>query len=425
MPTRAIRSLAPLVLALVVTLSPMAPAGAQFYGFSAQSARAERIAEARARAAARRAEIREAIRERIERRKRLREIRAEHRDLRRWSRWLGVRFNGRGRQFRRPINRFSAIVGPMPEMSGRADGARLHLSIDGPNEHSENTEELFETVVPMSDADSVITLYPVHTGQRPFIRDGRPINGGIPQLADLDAHARELREDIRARVPEGYTGIVCLAYEDWRPVWDWWNHPEYHAMSMDHARDVIGPSATEEDAARLFEEAAREFMTLTLDIAKEERPEATWGWYNFPVFFRSAEETVEEAADKLAWAKDVVDVAMPNIYASRKAVTGRPQSDGEQEIEDRRDWIDHRLSLAEEIGLPIVPYTRLRYHKRTPEFAHDPISANDLMVVFAGIQDRVDGWIVWDYVEERGEANELSAYIRTVVGPFARTFLVE
>ena len=113
-------------------------------------------------------------------------------------------------------------------------------------------------------------------------------NGGLPQLANLSAHAAKLRSDIASAIPDPeWAGVAFIDYESWQPVWDWNDNccPAYQAASIALVRQAH-PSWSQpevEAQARLeLEAGALEFLMHTITVVRAERPHTKWSIDGYP-----------------------------------------------------------------------------------------------------------------------------------------------
>jgi hypothetical protein len=132
-------------------------------------------------------------------------------------------------------------------------------------------------------------------GRFPTIKNGKPVNGGVPQAANLSAHLAELRATLPSWIPDpNWDGYAVFDFEDWTNIWDLmiaptagggWHSVAYQKYSIDLERRKH-PSWTERQltavAKSSFESAATEWLVLTLRTCRKLRPRALWGYYGFP-----------------------------------------------------------------------------------------------------------------------------------------------
>jgi hypothetical protein len=150
---------------------------------------------------------------------------------------------------------------------------------------------LFPWIIPMSDS---------RPAQRGTFR-----NNGLPWLANLTAHAKVLRAQVAAAIPDPDFGGACIIdYEEWAPVWPgdgaefgrWsgvcgqggiWDGPcgKYRNASMDYVQ-TQHPTWTEQQvettARQLWVSGATAFLRTTLLAARSVRPHCAWGLYGYP-----------------------------------------------------------------------------------------------------------------------------------------------
>lgn len=105
-------------------------------------------------------------------------------------------------------------------------------------------------------------------------------NGGVPQQGNLKAHLEKFRNDVDRQIPdEENSGLAIIDFELWRPVYrqNFGKFQPYKDTSVKLVRDA-NPLFTKEEcdaeANRLFTEFARTFMTTTIELGKQLRPNA-------------------------------------------------------------------------------------------------------------------------------------------------------
>ena len=204
-------------------------------------------------------------------------------------------------------------------------------------------------------------IYTIGQGEGLYPRfgiDGAPINGGLPQLADVERHlAVWLRHVTLLLGPPGpeLRGVVGLDWESWVPVWEQnvetylgptqGNGSLYRSRSEQRVRAAhpTWPAAKVTAAARAeFEAGAKELMLRTIEEGQRAWPNAAWGFYDYPSCFGSmtgdvgsqerqpdpgptggpwarvgARCTAAVAAantERLAWLWSAVDVLLPSPY---------------------------------------------------------------------------------------------------------------
>ncbi|XP_041461684.1 hyaluronidase-1-like [Lytechinus variegatus] len=116
-----------------------------------------------------------------------------------------------------------------------------------------------------------------------------PVNGGIPQLANITQHLEKAAEDIMSTIPDPkYNGVAVIDWEAWRPQWkeNFDMMRIYQEKSIAHVKELHPEwdTAMVESVAMLeWEEGAKLFMESTLELAKTLRPNTTWGFYIYPL----------------------------------------------------------------------------------------------------------------------------------------------
>lgn len=132
-------------------------------------------------------------------------------------------------------------------------------------------------------------FYRDHLGMYPFIsREGRKVNGGIPQLGALSAHLSLAVTQISSLLRPNFTGLAVIDWEEWQLLWEQnlGRKMEYRRLSkllVTQERPGLSAKAVMSLAKRMFEGSARKFMEVTLQTAIRTRPKGLWGFYGFPV----------------------------------------------------------------------------------------------------------------------------------------------
>jgi len=280
-------------------------------------------------------------------------------------------------------------------------GPTHHMLLDLsflPSLDNRDIENRIKAEIPGSDNNSLITIYTnTAGGAYPYIdkNTGEHVFGGIPQRADLDLHAQLLAQQLPTRIPDGFDGIISLDFEAWWPILKFCE-PRYKDASMDYARQVLGPNATEEEATILFEEAAQEFLTLTANVTRSLYPDAKIGFYDMPIVRAWWFGDAEDYYDQYKWITEVVDVALPSFYTAPK-ITDRVEGWTYTTYKTRVEWLETRIELPELLGLPIYAYTWLQFHQSNPDYKYQNVGIPEMQVMFDALKDRVDGYVLWNW----------------------------
>jgi len=172
-----------------------------------------------------------------------------------------------------------------------------------------------------------ITLFP-GIGKMPVISNGEYINGGIPQLGDLEAHVGNATLDIQRLIPdENYNGLAVLDFESWRPLFE----HNFDSMSVYQKASInlvkqLYPNWTNNSlilatAKVQWDSAAQLFMESTLMVGRQLRPLALWGYYEFPrcyggIVDLQCDSGSQESNDKLMWLYEASTALYPSLYLS-------------------------------------------------------------------------------------------------------------
>lgn len=270
----------------------------------------------------------------------------------------------------------------------------------------------------------------------------------------MDEHLKQVRVDVQRQVPQGFKGPICIDYENWNVLWDRTANNEsigrgpdaedtdYKDDWRDHQRDVAAgwSSLTFEQREQLckatYEAAARDFFLKTLTTCKAERPDALWGFYDYPMSLYIAADTggrisynedgtglASERNDQLGWLFSAVDALFPSPYALAEAVPDQALpswASGTNSIEESRLYIyrNVRESVRCAKGKPVICYMWPRYmrvgsplHER---FLNDVNLRQCLEVPF---EAGADGVAIWESINKQADVQPLQDYVRDKMAP--------
>lgn len=213
---------------------------------------------------------------------------------------------------------------------------------------------------------------------------GKWCNGGLPQLANLSYHRETMQRQMATAVPTDFDGYIVHDYEAWSVPFAA-TSTLYRNASIALARSQSPPGTPEDAIVRLAEEsfnqAALEFLTLTINTTKELRPQAIGvGFYGYP--HHTYWGGVQREHNYTLWNDELLELwhaqtaLFPSIYlpyGTRPGCTGPGCANASMQ----NAWVDGGMNeslriskhLAKErgAGLPILPYTWYRYHDGEPK----------------------------------------------------------
>lgn len=140
-------------------------------------------------------------------------------------------------------------------------------------------------------------FYRDHLGKYPYLsREGKKVNGGIPQLGDLSAHLSLAVTQMSSLLQPNFTGLAVIDWEEWQPVWErnTGTKMEYRRLSkllVRQERPDFSEKAVKSLARQKFELSARKYMAETLQTAVRYHPKGLWGFYGFPACPNKQRET--------------------------------------------------------------------------------------------------------------------------------------
>ncbi|XP_065656575.1 uncharacterized protein LOC100204026 isoform X4 [Hydra vulgaris] len=268
-------------------------------------------------------------------------------------------------------------------------------------------------------------LYPYYV-----LNGDKNYNGGLPQLVDMNEHLRKARLDIINRIPdESFNGLAVIDWEPWRPVWEtnWATKRIYKVRSVELVRSKHPHwtlSKLIEKAKQDFEEAAKNFFVNTINLGKQLRPKALWGFYGFPDCFAHEENhyqcspEVQKYNDRLDWLFQSSTALFPSMYLL-------------DEHPDNRDYVLGRLRetlrfASKGVGknnrnIPIFAYHRNIYENNPLAFNFLTKADLDNTVGLAA-DIGASGIIVWGNRFDENTSPEvchkIDTYIATKLGPY-------
>ncbi|XP_023275751.1 hyaluronidase-2-like, partial [Seriola lalandi dorsalis] len=193
----------------------------------------------------------------------------------------------------------------------------------------ENRQQRFQ-------GQNMTIFYRDRLGRYPYLsRDGRKVNGGVPQLGDLTAHLSLSEEQISGLLQPNFSGLAVIDWEEWRPLWErnFDSKKAYRKLSERLVRqerpDLCGRAVTSL-AKRRFEESARRFMEETLRAAVRGHPRGLWGFYGFPACFNKHKRKTDQSYtgrchrgtrrlnDRLSWLWTQSTALYPSVYLPQR-----------------------------------------------------------------------------------------------------------
>ena len=160
--------------------------------------------------------------------------------------------------------------------------------------------------------DRLVIFYERELGHYPCIKDGNYVNGGLPQLMDLQAHLDQLEEDIAELIPNAnWDGFAVIDYEAHELLWSR-TKEIYRQASRDLVRDrhwTLPDHEIEAIAANEYEQATRDLMEQTILRCQQLRPDAKWGFWGIG-------RNYQEQYYQYDWVWAVSDAFYPSLYCT-------------------------------------------------------------------------------------------------------------
>lgn len=266
-------------------------------------------------------------------------------------------------------------------------------------------------------------------------------NGGIPQLADMNAHLELVSNSISDTIYNiTETGLGILDYEDWGLWWEFTNSTLYGEKSREYIlksypdASTWTPAQIESKARESYESSAATFFNLTLRKVKELRPNYKWGYYSYPIRSYWAVNDLGKGIgkvnysdyyrrmnDRAAWLWQESDAIYPSIYQFYRSTNAQEEQNNEVYV---RTNVAESLRLAKLHGnKPVYAYTMLVYHDSNKVDGGKPLNDADLnSEIFAPQKEGIQGVIIWGFLPTVQSSTPFDDYFRDNVGPKIASF---
>ncbi|XP_026223743.1 hyaluronidase-3 [Anabas testudineus] len=286
---------------------------------------------------------------------------------------------------------------------------------------------------------NITIFYRDRLGKYPYLsRDGRKVNGGIPQLGDLAAHLSLTVTQMSRLLQPDFAGLAIIDWEEWRPLWEtnFGSKMEYRRLSkllVRQERPELSDRAMTSIARQNFEESAQKFMKETLQSAVSGRPNGLWGFYGFPACFNKKKRKADERYtgrcrgrtrqqnDRLSWLWSQSTALYPSIYLPQRLAGST----------DAALMVRHRLLEALRVAslwphgnsnhaTPVLPYARLAFARRL-----NFLNKTDLVHTLGESASLgAAGVVLWGelkFAKSKHQCILLRDYIQNVLGPFIQS----
>ena len=283
-------------------------------------------------------------------------------------------------------------------------------------------------------------------GLFPKIQDSVPVNGGVPQAANLSAHIEKLRETVVQWIPNPeWDGLAVFDFEEWTNIWELmvspspgggWHSIVYQNYSIELERKAH-PSWTESQlvvaAKSSYEAAATEFLVQTLRTCRALRPNAKWGLYGYPI--GGEYDVGNKSSVMVQYAERQLPIfaesgaLFPSIYLP-SGTHGKvfPWQDSAYYQTYVRSIVQQTALLSRQVeavaaagGRPrpsVFPFAWSKYHNGTTLLTTEDATTEFVLPYSAG----ADG-LVWWGGNEAGHPNDTAAFwahTETIVGPMVK-----
>jgi hyaluronoglucosaminidase len=269
----------------------------------------------------------------------------------------------------------------------------------------------------------VVMFYEHTLGLFPRIdlQSGAYINGGLPHLADYNAHMARCLNDILGAIPDPeWDGYAVIDYESWTPWWGDTTRRYREATVADLRRG--NPEWTDDElgsnAERIYELHARRILEGTIQLGRALRPKARWGYWAYP---KGRHANVEGTQ----WLWDACDAFYPSVYMLNYLV---PESEtpglGEQRYSTYiESAFNGNLGYARQIAgeaKPVLAFAWPRYGSLNENqwLRLRLLEPHHLQIMLFGPYFwNADGVIVWDNIPQPGLADVFQSYVTGTMAP--------
>lgn len=231
-------------------------------------------------------------------------------------------------------------------------------------------------------------------------------NGGVPQAGSLREHLDTFARVVDELIPDkNNNGLAIIDFESWRPVYrqNFGTLEPYKTVSIELARQkhCLWPKPRiEAEAQRAFEAAGRAFMLDTLQLAKQLRPNAQWGYYGLPFCFNGKGDTVETCGrniqienDSTQWLYDASNVIYPSVYMSTQIAPA-----------NRVKMVRGRVQEAQRLRRYGEAQKVIAYYRYVLSDSREYLNEADTFAAFNAMKQMgADGVILW------GASNDLNS----------------
>ncbi|EPB73383.1 hyaluronoglucosaminidase [Ancylostoma ceylanicum] len=243
------------------------------------------------------------------------------------------------------------------------------------------TEALFPSIY-LSEGfmgDKIVVFYERKFGLCPYYNNSdpnQPINGGLPQNQTLEDHLDAIKKQIQTEIPDqNFSGLAVIDVEEFRPLYsmNWGQKTVYKKQSMELIKAKnpnIDQEQVEKEAEKAYNEAAKKFFVATITTARKLRPNAKWGYYDYPFCntnSANAEGDYECSTqakafnDEMSFIWDAIEALFPSIYLNGKKTSS--QNFRFIQVEAKR--VANRVETQQKRRVDIYAYSKFEYDPYT------------------------------------------------------------
>lgn len=258
----------------------------------------------------------------------------------------------------------------------------------------------------------------------------------LPQEGNVTYHVEDAKGDIKNYIGSiNQSGLAILDFEEWRPQWvrNWGSMNIYREWSIDLVKmknASLSDDDAEDEAKRVFEDAAKTYFLRSINLGKELRPKKRWGYYLYPDcynydynqdmegFTGECPDIEKERNNNLLWLWNASTALYPSIYLE-KVLRNSTQA---------RMYVRHRIQEAMRVStlpnstysIPIYPYIRPVYKDSVDDYMLERDLVNTIGEAAALGAAGVVSWGDMDISDDKKSCSDAGRHLEEVMNDYIR-----
>jgi Hyaluronidase len=245
----------------------------------------------------------------------------------------------------------------------------------------------------------------------------------------MKSYLQSVKDAIDVRMPDPtFSGYGIFDYEAWGPAYELTPAKVKEAWEAEQLQlypQLKGHPKAAEILQENYEKVVKAVFLQTLQTAKKHRPNAKWGFFDYPQAYQGGDYGKPEPnkaraiSDRIQWLFDEVDVLCPGIYEWKKRVPeGQATWDYKTEWSPEQHRIFHRTNIREAKrvsgGKPVMPYIWPRYHPGAYKSKHgykivEKTEVDEMLKICK--EEKIDGVIVWESFDNKKSVDEVQGWL--------------